>query len=295
MTINEVEKTYTVTSEKVTVPYNDVKDVTGEFEYEMEYNSAIYKGKLIVATKVITTKQELMNIKSYGTVTSEGTSTRDGLPIYKLNGYFVLGNNIDLTGENIRTSFSLAAWANNLGGGTDWGLLGTFDGRGYTLYGGSYGDGGLFGGVGDGAVIKNVAFVNSKLYNDRSGVLGKEIRGATIENVIFDIVDSASATNSGAFGSTLYNSTLKNVVIYHDGDSVATNYAICSTLGCTADNLYIITDKALATGTNELKGTYYTKAKGTTCAQANFTSLDNNLWVLTGDKAVFVSTAEFLD
>lgn len=278
---------------QITIAYAQVSALLGEYAFELVAGSKIYQGTFIVATKVITTAEELMNIKSYGTVTDEGTSNRDSLPIYKLNGYFALGNNIDLTGKEISTSFSLQAWA---AGGTDWGLLGTFNGRGYTIYGGTYKAGGIFGGVGDGAVIKNLAIVNATLNGDRVGVFAKEIRSARLENVLVDIVDSSATSNSGALASTFYNSSAKNVVIYWAGDSIATTYTVGVTIGANAiDNVYLVSDdtEGVSAGANT-SGAYIKVAAGTVCANAGFTGLGDN-WVLTGNKAIFVSTQEFLN
>ena len=292
VTINEVEKTYTVTNEKVTVPYNDVKDLTGEFEYEMEYNANLYKGVLVVATKVITTAEELLNITDYTTVTRQGTSTRDSQPVYAYDGYFVLGNNIDLTGKEIARVMSPTGWSVTIDGDSlSYGLLGTFDGRGYTLYGGTYKDGGLFGWVGTGATVKNLAIVNATLAGGMCGVFGTNIRGALIENVLVDIT-TYTAYNAAPLSVYIGSGTLlKNVVIYCSDNDSQNSYSVAWGNSDPMQNVYVISNQATGVTSTGIQ----TFALGTTCANVGFTGLDTDMWVLTGDKAVFVSTAEFLD
>ena len=165
--------------------------------------------------------------------------------------------------------------------------------RNYTLYGGPYDNGGLFGCVGDGAVVKNVAIVNAEVKGDRKGVFAKEIRNCTLENILVDVT-SVSLSNGGALGSLLSKVTLRNVVVYYPDDATATNGAFANYVDVTAENVYVISNKGTSGSTNTIAGTLVSKAGGTVCSEVGFTGFGDN-WVLTGNKAIFVSTQEFLD
>ena len=56
-------------------------------------------------------------------------------------------------------------------------------------------------------------------------------------------------------------------------------------------NVYVISNQATGVTSTGIQ----TFALGTTCDSVGFTGLDTNMWVLTGDKATFKSTAEYLD
>ena len=82
--------------------------------------------------------------------------------------------------------------------GEDYGFRGTFDGRGFTLKGAA-GNGGLFVGLGKGALIKNVTIVD--VYNNggqNKSVLAKGIYGATIEDVTIKYERASWATSSAS-------------------------------------------------------------------------------------------------
>ena len=294
LTVNGSNVELPVENGQITIAYAQVSALLGEYAFELVAGSKIYQGTFIVATKVIYTAEELIEIKSYGTVTDECIVSRDNQPAWRLNGYFALGNNIDLTGYTVGKPFSMAPWA-AAAGGTNWGLIGTFNGRNYTLFGGTYTDGGMFGCVGDGGIVKNVAIVNATLAGDRKGVFAKEMRNCLFENVLVDLV-SVNISNGGALSYLLSDGLiLRNVVVYYPTDSVDTNGAIGNSVKVTAENVYVISDKKISgSSTNVVDGTLVQKAAGTVCAEVGFAGLGDN-WVLTGDKAIFVSTQEFLD
>ncbi len=82
--------------------------------------------------------------------------------------------------------------------GEHYGFRGTFDGRGFTIKGAA-GDGGLFTGIGKGALIKDVTIVD--VYNNggaSKSVLAKGIYGGTIENVTIKYERAAWASGSTA-------------------------------------------------------------------------------------------------
>ena len=151
----------------------------------------VYSQKIILATKIIKTASELASLQSYVDVTTGEVQINNGgtkATYYGYGGYFVLGGNI--TGDGTQT-FS----ANTIGHidtskflTGDIGFHGTFDGRGYTVDNFKYGVGGVFGDLGNGAVIKNVAFTNCAVgaaSGDKGmAVLSSNAKGAwTVENV----------------------------------------------------------------------------------------------------------------
>ena len=113
-----------------------------------------YEVKMAVTliTKVITTADELLNFTTYANVTN-----RDSDVLFTYDGYFVLGNNIDMTDKFICTKIYT--------GESKYGFTGTFDGRGYCIINGTYGHCGLFGQIAPTGVVKNVAIVNATMQN----------------------------------------------------------------------------------------------------------------------------------
>ncbi|MBO6263718.1 MAG: hypothetical protein J6N93_05560, partial [Clostridia bacterium] len=189
------------------------------------YNdSELYKVNVIVATKVIKTATELASLQSYTTVET-GTNAKNNT-YYSYGGYFVLGNNITATGNEAPFS---APSIGSIGSGGDmvetYGFHGTFDGRGYTVDGFDFYIGGIFGDIGDNAVIKNVAFTGAKAtkeaYNtgstrqDGIGVLSANAKGSyTVENVYVEF-ESLSPNSGALLGRSLNGGTIKNTVIVY--------------------------------------------------------------------------------
>lgn len=103
-------------------------------------------------------------------------------------GYYVLDANLDITG------------AENLSGASAWdkakGFRGTLDGNGHTIKAQSFSFG-IFGLIGEGAVIKNVTIQDAWLKGDGYiSLLAKAIYGATFENCTFTAI--AGSANSVA-------------------------------------------------------------------------------------------------
>lgn len=296
-TLEQIDSYATKTG--VTVGVTD--DMFGEREIILSINGEEVQFKALIITKAIKTAEELINLKSYGIVTYEGISSRDNDVVYKLDGYFVLANSIDLTGYTVGTPFSYAPWACEMGG-TDWGLIGTFNGKNNTLYGGDYINGGIFGCIGDGAVVKNLAVVNVSVLHDRKGVLAKEIRNCRIENVLVDVVSVKyeahnyyyELSNGGALGSLIYNVNLKDVVVYFPTSSNSSNGALASHVeNCYADNVYVISNMSYGGTKSVVDGSCYKFARGTVCDDIDFVGFGSN-WVFTSEKAEFISTGNFL-
>ena len=286
------------TEKGVTLEVSD--ELFGEWDIILSMNGEEIEFRVAIITKAISTAEELVNFKSYAIVTDEGVSPRDNGQVYKMDGFFTLANNIDFRGYRTTQNFSFAPWACEKGG-TDWGLIGTFDGRNYTIYGGYYSESGIFGCIGDGAVVKNLAIVNATVEGDRKGVLAREIRNCLIENVLIDVtsvryeVNSVfyNLSNGGAIGSLIYNATLKNVVVYFPLNGNASNGALANHVDCKAENVYVISNKTCGVSSDKIEGTCFKFAHGTICDEIDFVGFGDN-WIFTGEKAEFVSTGNFL-
>lgn len=180
----------------------------------------VYRVKVLVATKVIKNADEFMSMRTYEGVALDATN-------FTCDGYYVLGNNIDLTGKEIGVKFiqssSLEKHANE-------GFVGTFDGRGFTVYGGTY-YASIFGTLGKDAVIKNLAILNAtaKVDHSKASVSVRIIADntyGTVQDVLVDYTAVGNAETNGVYSvstfGTMYNSKIENVVIYSNTtDSIA--------------------------------------------------------------------------
>lgn len=163
-----------------------------------------YLVKAFVATKVITTASELANLIDYATQKTAiaGVGDYTEVETWSYNGYFVLANNLtySATDANNNVIFNNApsiGTANNkkvtsigsinqVNTNGTVGFHGVFDGRGYTIDGFTYDIGGIFGVLGDNAVIKNVAFTNctvgDKETTDRQEAVIAQMAYASVGN-----------------------------------------------------------------------------------------------------------------
>ena len=143
-----------------------------------EGNAKVYRAKGLVVTKVFKTASELANLIDYATQKTAiaGLGNYTGVETWSYNGYFVLANNLtysatdadnNVTFDNAPTigtannkKVTSIGSINQINSNGNAGFHGVFDGRGYTIDGFTYDIGGIFGVLGDNAVIKNVAFTN---------------------------------------------------------------------------------------------------------------------------------------
>ncbi len=181
---------------------------------------------VLLATKIIREVADLEKVKITQTNIDNNTS------IY---GYYVLGKDIDLSW---RTSLGSSLTYNDTvqKGEANFGFRGTFDGRGYTISNFGANAYGMFGHIGQGAVIKNVKF-NKFKYNGhyRGALFGGTVRGAEITDITLSNVEYVKNSNiQGFFASYLMQScTLKKINID------VSNYDVNSLFGTQAyDNTY---------------------------------------------------------
>ena len=172
---------------KLTVDFSEMTDAGNLTFVATTDKDGVYYSfnvNVLLATKIIRAVDDLDVVKVTQTNIDNNTS------IY---GYYVLGNDI-----NVR--WSKPMMANLTYNGTvqnyeaNFGFRGTFDGLGHTISGFAVNTFGMFGHVGNGAVIKNVKFDKFKYNGQYNGALfGGTVRGAEITDVTLSNVEYVNA------------------------------------------------------------------------------------------------------
>ena len=143
----------------------------------------------------------------------------------KIYGYYRLSENVGDGGAYFDVSNG-GSW--NLDG--NLGFRGTFDGAGYSVTG-QFAANGLFGLIGNGAVIKNTVF-NVYYYQNSRATLAQSVTGATIDNITININSiygtlSTSGTG-GVITSVMSRSTKYNkVIINASGKDLNSLFGFC--------------------------------------------------------------------
>lgn len=170
------------------------------------------KVPVTLVTKSISTFDELVNCVTYK---QERGETAEGEDKYNEGKYFILANNINVTGSY---SASEIQWANE-----GRGFAGTLDGRNHSLIGGNMWGGGLFGSI-DGGTIKNIKFEKVNAVGANRTLIAGTLYNATLENVEIYIVDKKVITGGYFFGvlasHNISKVTLNNVKIDATGSSL---------------------------------------------------------------------------
>ena len=168
----------------------------------------IVTANVLVVTKAISTIDELTAAMTAGT---------DNV-VY---GYYRLTQNVG----------SIEAWISVANNG-DWknadgsvGFRGTLDGSGFAVDG-AFGTHGLFGIIGNGAVVKNITF-NVYYYQNSRQTLARSITGATIENITINIKSVYGTLDATAEGGVItglmsHTTHYKNVTINAEGKDLDT-------------------------------------------------------------------------
>ena len=164
--------------------------------------------KVLVVTKAISTIDELTAAMTAGT---------DNV-VY---GYYKLTQNVGSSEAWINVANN-GSWQNADG---SVGFRGTLDGSGFAVDG-AFATHGLFGIIGNGAVVKNITF-NVYYYQNGRQTLARSITGATIENITINIKSvygTLDATDEGGVITGLMSHTThyKNVTINAEGKDLDT-------------------------------------------------------------------------
>lgn len=168
--------------------------------------------KVLVVTKAISTIDELKAAMTAGT---------DNV-VY---GYYKLTQNVGSSEAWISVANN-GSWQNADG---SVGFRGTLDGSGFAVDG-AFGTHGLFGIIGNGAVVKNITF-NVYYYQNGRQTLARSITGATIENITINIksvYETLDATKEGGVITGLMSHTThyKNVTINAEGKDLDTLFGM---------------------------------------------------------------------
>ncbi len=239
-----------------------------------------YTVNLDVYSKIITTKEDFLNMKSFFVAKTEFPGTR-------YDGRIALGANIDLGGEKFST---MEAHASSGGSWNSYGFRGTFDGKGYTVsnlggFNGTSATYGIFGIVGADAVIKNVAFVNATIDGSACGLFSMRMHG-TIENVYVQGTRTTGGNWSGAFAG-LNHGTIRNCVVNVDdsGSGATNNGALIGNAetDCTIENCFAISSKSALVGNENGKTVTITNCGIAANAEAFAELADLDLSVLSAD------------
>lgn len=178
-------------------------------DYDLDHTVMV---PVTLVTKSITNYDELVNCVTYK---KERGTTAEGEDKYNEGKYFILANNINVTGSY---SASEIQWAN-----AGRGFAGTLDGRGHSLIGGNMWGGGLFGSI-EGGTVKNIKFEKVNAVGANRTLIAGTLFNATLENVEIYIVDKKVITGGAFFGvlasHPVANVTLNNVKIDATGSTL---------------------------------------------------------------------------
>ena len=198
---------------------------------------------VLLINKIITTANDLLHFGDYGDKTAQTTAEKSftlrnpnnsnipgwegqsetvqkTMDVYVLHGYFELGANIDLTGVTFNQYANFTANCGDSDTTASYGFAGVFDGMGYILSGGTYLEGGMFGAIAAGGIVRNVAIMNATLsasdiyyYGYTGSVIGETFAG-TLDNVLIEVVgiDSGETVRGRAYGSGIAQAVRGGVI-----------------------------------------------------------------------------------
>ena len=168
----------------------------------------------IVAVNVLVVTKAISTIDELTTATTAGTDN----VVY---GYYKLTQNVGSSGAWINVE-NKGSWQNADG---SVGFRGTLDGSGFAVDG-AFATHGLFGIIGNGAVVKNITF-NVYYYQNGRQTLARSITGATIEDVTINIKSVYGTLDTTAEGGVItglmsHTTHYKNVTINAEGKDLDT-------------------------------------------------------------------------
>ena len=278
----------------------------GERTLVLENDTVKYTVNVTILSKLITTKEELLNLVAYASNVKEVSWDTWGTPhsAISYDGYYKLGANIDL-GSSVVTGDGGTQWDN--AAAMDAGLHGVFDGQGYTISNGIYGAGGLLGMVSRNGVVKNVGFVQAVLgassrgdtsKGEHCGIVAAAFHGKA-SNVFIDVIHEGGSWFGGPFGYCSYSATYENVIVYFpstQGDSNAIARVIRGE--SSAKGLYVFANDTASNDGKTTNTAGIADAFGSGCtiypyntllSETNIEGFDEEIWNLNGDKVIFLS------
>ncbi len=201
--------------------YDSDKVVLGYHVWDIENSVYTIRSSVFVATKVIYTAKELVNLQTYGSVAKykEHEVGSEIFDEYRYSGYFALANDIvfedDDYGEG-KTNLAPECMYSGSVQVTTWGFKGVFDGLGHSIINVKVGDGGIFGDISSEGEVKNLNVYNAfMLKGTQNGIIAKNISGAlTNVNVTADLNGNYE---SATLAYLIYGGALRDVSVYAAG------------------------------------------------------------------------------
>ncbi len=196
-------------------------------------------------------------------------------------GYYKLANDVGSSTYSLVQGTSVP----NNNKTTD-GWRATLDGNGYSItYKSVYNGHGLFGEIGEGAVIKNVTINDYGVASHFGGSgFAKNIQGATIKNMVYNVcatITRVAYAQSGVLSCAnkntgVNNTTFENVVINAEGKTIASVFGgVFLPETCTFNNVYVYAETLYELGnsvyecaTTAANATSITSVAGITVATA---------------------------
>ena len=178
---------------------------------------------VLFATKIIRNVEDMVAVRI----------TADQLGAYTpVEGYYVLGKDIDFANAQIHSDYeNVLKNLNNRYWNQNQGFRGTFDGLNHKITNVKIGQGGLFGFVGQDAVIENVDFENVSYIGAYCGSLfGYSVINATVRNVNIGVSAYKNASGNPetqGFLSAKFTAGCKLTKVAIDANA----YDVCSLFG----------------------------------------------------------------
>ena len=179
-------------------------------------NGEAYAQTFKCATKILTTLADF-NMFIQSSTDAEGDYNT------VLDGYYVLGNDIDVSKETVSANKSFTqvytlANATEFNVKKEQGLTGTFDGNGHTINGLVLRGAGIFWRVCEGATVKNFALTELNLASDtNTAALACQVRG-TLENIYVQTSKAPQNYNALLASQIILSTTAKMNNIIVDGE-----------------------------------------------------------------------------
>ena len=245
----------------------DGKSVPTERYITVYNNICGYTIPLIAYSKIIYSAEDL----KYFNVNN---NAKDFSQAKTFDGYYVLANDIELGASLGANGTSINSVSHLIDGKPDknapgktyyreYGLTGTFDGRGHTVKGMTFNVGGLFGLIN--GTVKDVAFVGSELYGLNATTMAFNVYDdACFENVYIEVVKQSNHIDAAGFAYRVsHQMSMNNVIVKAIGLTNANrNYGsfAISVFGgeknaelTSWQNVYVISSIGMTYGTGNLK------------------------------------------
>ena len=183
-------------------------------------DNVAYEFTALVVSRQIGSAEEFMDWRKANVWSGQSENGARVKYTYGKDEYILLTSSFTIEEELMQRVYFEASFNNVY---TDIGFLGVFDGNGYTITAEKAALSGLFGDIGEGAVIKNLGVVarlsDTTSASDigvtavRPAALANRAYGVTLENCYFDVTCGTNVNHSGLLFATAAEITIENCVI----------------------------------------------------------------------------------